>query len=143
MAERVAGVMAEVPEPRKARMLYFGCSVGHIGHFLFSFTEKPYRSRPNHGLKNFPFNIEELDTGFCPKGDAPGHGSFRHVKGWTVLAIWDRSEDDRGGSHSTYLVEGEISLDEITSLAKHNFQGEWERMIRKTPNLDIKQEGSQ
>ena len=82
----------------------------------------------------FPLTRGQVDGGFCPGGaNAPredqieGLAALHHVDRWTVLAFWDRSADDRHGSHSTFLVEGAHAFDEAGALARKAFPAVWSR----------------
>lgn len=41
--------------------------------------------------------------------------------GWTILATWDRSGDPRGGSHSSFVMRGELSQEEAMAAAEAVF----------------------
>lgn len=124
------------------RIFYFGCSIGSAGHFLHSPDKAIGHSAHTwRHLENFPLKDEDLDGGFCPAVDNEGSGSIRFVKGWTILAIWDRSEDSRAGSHSTYLAEGKMDVERIKVLAKLYFPKQWLRLRHKYPILSIQEGG--
>jgi hypothetical protein len=63
-----------------------------------------------------------LDGGLMPPGPQVQGRSALHVKdGWTALSFPDRSIDNRGGSHSTFLFEAELDFDEALRYAKQLF----------------------
>lgn len=47
--------------------------------------------------------------------------SLTHVKGWTVLAMWDRSIDSRYGCNAAFLAEGQLTHAEMWALAKEAY----------------------
>lgn len=107
------------------RVLYFGCQGrGNRGHSLYG----PRGPLLRRGAEAIPFTDAELDGGFCPEG-AQGEGLARlHcLRGWTVLAFWDRSADHRGNSHSTFLAEGNHDFHEMVGLVKETFPTIWKR----------------
>jgi hypothetical protein len=47
-----------------------------------------------------------------------GKATLTHIKGWTVLAFWDRSGDQRYGSNSAFLARGHLTFEEMIAKAK-------------------------
>lgn len=120
------------------RTLYFGYDIGgHSGHNLM---DKDGLSVWGAKLGSFPWNSREIDGKFCPKEDVAGTGAFHQLKGWTILAVWDRSGDDRGASNSEFFVEGTISLEELKTQAEKVFPALWQRMTKLYPDLQISEE---
>ena len=114
-------------------MYFFGCW-GEPGHYLFN----PRGGMTPHAT--LPPQIRgRIDGGFCraaPPGErwdgkkayeAEGLALLHHVEGWTILAFWDRSGDQRWGSHSTYLAKGEHDFAEMVRLAREAFPAVWAR----------------
>lgn len=59
----------------------------------------------------FPWSEDVLDNEFLPEviGGQPqpeGIATLIQEEGWTVLAFWDRSGDDRFGSRTLFVLEG-------------------------------------
>lgn len=108
----------------KPRVLYFGCwSRAQRGHYLHEVD-----GRTGRPLGIVPFVDAELDGGFCPEGQqSEGVARLHHLRGWTVLAFWDRSADSRGNSHSTFLADGQHEFEEMVALAKEAFPAVWAR----------------
>lgn len=111
-------------------VFYFGCW-GAVGHYLWTPDRRWVRSAG-------PFADRDLDTPFCPsmtpdtRGRTPtdqleGVAALHHRDGWTVLSFWDRSVDSRGGSHSTYVLEGTHAFDDAVRLAREAFPAVWAR----------------
>ncbi len=116
------------PDPR---IFYFGCMMGSKGHFLHDSHGQTYWANYRK-INNFPWIIDQLDTGFCPaEGNGEGHGRFQQLDGWSILAIWDSSGDERPGSHSTYLVDTLLACGQLERLAKEKFPQFWKRMTDK------------
>ena len=63
----------------------------------------------------------------CSSGEQ-GVALVHHKGGWTAMAFWDRSVDNRGASNSVYLAEGIFTFDEMVELAKTRFAYRWNKM---------------
>lgn len=120
-------------------VFYFGCVFG-AGHYLHT---PELRTTPRAG----PFTSTTLDTPFCPgmtpdsSGRTPdeqpeGVARLTHAEGWTVLSFWDRSIDNRRGSHSTYAIEGTHVYAEAVRLARAAFPRVWARYKFEVRPLD-------
>ncbi len=48
--------------------------------------------------------------------------------GWTLVCLWDRSEDRRGGVHASFAIEGVFGGDEAVTLARTLFPKVWARI---------------
>lgn len=73
-----------------------------------------------------------MDGDFCPpaKYDSPenqGRAKLTVEDGWTTLSFWDRTVDKRACSHSTYVMKGQHTFDEMLQAIKVNFPGIFER----------------
>lgn len=103
---------------------YFGCW-DRPGHYLVDPNNR-------HIDRAGPFTAGNLDGSFPPHIPLPG-GNYRqliedetiaslaHWKGWTVLAMWDRSVDTRGACNAAFVVEGEHTHAEMWALAREHF----------------------
>ena len=113
----------------EGRVYYFGC-IGGSGHHLWDCIHR--RTYDACG-----FTARDLDTYFCPgmspgRSDCPsdqqeGAARLTHERGATVLSFWDRSVDNRRGSHSTFVIEGTHDFDAAKTLAQNAFPGVWAR----------------
>lgn len=105
---------------------YFGCwdTSGHYLHDVYGNT-----GRSQDVKDELPFPWTELDGTFCPGANAEdskqveGSAKLTHVEGWTILAFWDRTVDTRGNSHSTYVMRGKHTGEEMLEAIKQNFPG--------------------
>lgn len=113
---------------------FFGCG-NRIGHYLHEPGGKPVHSAG-------PFWWMELYGAFCPGRERPRHGprpevqsacKVTHVQGWTVLASWDRSVDERGTSNGAFLAEGTYGFEGMIALAREHFPQIVERVERAAP----------
>lgn len=118
---------------------YFGCWNGEAGHRLIGPHGMPLSRTAI--AKEFPrcLHPERLDVDFQPGARPQGRLGFRtpeqregdarltHVKGWTVLSIWDRSVDHRPGSHSTFVMPGTLRFAEACTQARDAFAVVWDR----------------
>lgn len=48
--------------------------------------------------------------------------------GWTAIGWWDRSGDSRGNSHSSFVFEGDVSVEEGLARARELFPEVFARM---------------
>jgi hypothetical protein len=100
-------------------------------------------------IEEWPFGSGggKLDGAYAP-GPKPKAGSFYpdfkyqvqslarlvHVEGWTVLAMWDRSDaDKRPGCNSNFVAKGELDFDAIVALAQKHFPKVWKRINDAAP----------
>lgn len=125
-----------------APIYYFGCqSKSKPGHYLFS----PDSMRRGIALYHddfpeLPWEYNYLDTGLCPNGD--GHkwvdGLYKQTykSGWTSWAFWDRTGDNRAGSHSTFIAPGNHSADKMMELVQEHFP---EIMKRVNASLELRE----
>jgi hypothetical protein len=106
-------------------IFYFGCR-GGAGHHLF---------HPSGGMAygfsvpvDFPCS-ESPDATFLPskEHEVEGVASLCQVNGWTVLAFWDRSIDNRPGANSAFLVRGIMDFEAICAIAREAFPWVWQR----------------
>lgn len=108
---------------------YFGCW-NHAGHYLHEPGGRSL-SRDEVG----PFDVYgkaglPLDGKFTP-GPHPQYGTgglqdesfvaLTHVRGWTVMAMWDHSVDTRGGSNAAFITEGSLTHADMWRLARAHF----------------------
>lgn len=107
------------------RVLFFGCH-GSKGHYLWTedrrrhLTARPGEEYGYVGSQGegtwIPMGWKKLDGAFPPRPGKQGEASLHHVGDWTVIAWWDYSVDDRGGSNANFLIE-QPNLDFDTALA--------------------------
>lgn len=121
-------------------MFYFGCSLGLSGHGLYGPIPGGFIPTKEEAEK-LPWFEREMDGAFCPSEDVAGTGMLHHEKGWTILAVWDRSGDDRSGSNSIFFIEGTVDLKIIKLHASKAFPDFWNRMTKVYPGIKIS-EGS-
>lgn len=118
-------------------VLYFG-PWDQAGHYLCDrngrhlYGEDPLR----FGFKNHRLGLSKgLDPCYCPgwlpagyersRPEAEGEAKLTHEAGLTVLGIWDRSVDRRGGCHSTYIAIGTYSAEKMIKLCELAFTRRW------------------
>jgi hypothetical protein len=102
-------------------VFYFGC-MGQSGHYLHDPAIKgrvrvvvppdwPAAWGPHGG---------GLDGTLLAKGapQVEGVAQLHHVDGWTALAFWDRSVDNRGGSNSVFVTRGLLDFDTMRTAAE-------------------------
>lgn len=88
----------------------YGCRDGH-GYY---FCRDHGNGKKSLEHKDFPFAVENihpdfksLDSGFCTKKTTkPFKAKVTRLDGFTVLAFWDYSGDDRPGANSTFVMRG-------------------------------------
>lgn len=108
----------------EAAIYYFGCW-DRIGHYLCDPSGRHVRSAG-------PFTDCNLDGTFPNHVHIPGGrynerveddtiASLAHWKGWTVLAMWDRSVDTRAACNAAFIAEGEHTHAEMWALARQHY----------------------
>ena len=123
--------------------LYFGVWKGQDGgHYLRA--QNGRRVGDDAWGSGGDRKARRLDGGWCPAdrdpGDPFGSGQFREApegdagvgtyKGWTLLAWWDRSGDDRSASNSVILMPGVPN--DVLGTARRAFPWVFERIETRT-----------
>lgn len=117
---------------------YFGCQNG-AGHFLH---DQHLQTVQDH--RAGPWQDWELDGRLCPgfvrnyvrDREVIGEAMIHHKDGWTALAFWDNSIDERPGSNSVFVIEGMHDFEQAVVIAKAAFPQIWERFkftVRRFP----------
>lgn len=107
-------------------MYYYGCFKS-VGHYLV--TESGRFIIPEQA--SIPWKIEEMEH-LCPAiryyaDEIEGRAALHHKAGWTALAFWDRSIDDRYGSKSVFFIKGEFDFDAMIEAAQKSYSSIWNR----------------
>ncbi len=113
--------------------LYFG-RWGAPGHHLN--TRSGHMARPEDGLRvrdldgdpgpYLPVTYEDRRHQEAPQGVA--RLTYERHLNLTILAFWDRSADHRPGSHSTFVLPGELGYESALLTAREAFPEVWERI---------------
>lgn len=105
-------------------LFYFG-PIGEAGHYLWD-----HRGKMLWPSQIGPWTLGELDGSVQPKrvDQAEGLALLHHKDGWTALAFWDRTIDQRMGSNSVYVADAVLSFEEIVELARSRFEHRWNQM---------------
>lgn len=116
------------------RIYYFGCW-DTAGHYLF---ESQY-NRPSMDV--IPW--ENIDGGLCTEETRiQGVAKIHHKDGWTALAFWDYSIDDRPGSNSVFLAEGIHGFYHMIEFSKKHFPKIFNRFQFKLVEFISPEEGA-
>ena len=108
----------KAPAPK---VFYFGCL--DSGHHMWEPGNNLYLRKQETPWGAYP------DGTLCPeKTYENGLALLHHKDGWTALAFWDQSGDKRLGSHSTFLVRGDYTFDQMLALCKEQWAGVFARM---------------
>lgn len=106
------------------KVFYFGCPRGEKGHY-WQDTAEPWKRQLVHDTLG---SIDGVYPPCAGNNNAPqGYAEWIYVKGWTVLAYWDRSQDTRPGSNSAFAVKGYYYFDELLAAAKEQWPWVFER----------------
>lgn len=121
---------------------YFGCW-NQAGHYLHDPSGRVLSQE-----KVGPFDVYgktglPLDGKFTP-GPHPQYGTggllqdesfvaLTYARGWTVMAMWDRSVDTRGGCNANFIAEGRLTEAEMWALARQHFPQIVERLKATQP----------
>ncbi len=93
-------------------LYYFGCW-NQAGHYL-------HAPGGEWVDKAGPFDYH-IDGCFPPKREDVTIAALIHTKGWTILAMWDRSVDSRPGSNANFLMEGTHDTAAMWALARQHY----------------------
>lgn len=107
--------LASVPG---STVFYFGC-IRQSGHYLWHPTQGQVRRMD----KAQPWG-NYIDAGiFKDSKDKERLGVVHSTqfKGWTMVAWADRSVDSRHGSHSTFIVEAEVTPERLIEMAREQW----------------------
>lgn len=100
------------------RMFYCGCHK-EPGHYLWSASEARLSWKDVRLVQ--PWG-DGIDGQLCPsKGVNNGFAKFTQRYGWSAISWWDNSIDSRPGSHSTFIMEGAHSAEEVLAAARERF----------------------
>jgi hypothetical protein len=113
------GVIMEPVTP--PRVYYFGCGL-RAGHWWYAPQKEGRMWQPNSAVADAMRTVfPRIDGNYCPDGDVPGEAKLTRVRGWTVLAWWDRSVDMRGGSNSVIVADRSLDFDQMIALLAIHF----------------------
>ncbi len=126
--EAVHRVLSEAAPRSKGEkptlLYYFGCW-DRPGHYLHEpsgrtvGTAGPFTSTNLDGT--FPNHIHIQGSSYNRRVEDEIIASLAHWKGWTVLAMWDRSVDTRGACNAAFVAKGEFSTAEMWVLAHQQY----------------------
>lgn len=112
--------------PEMLPVLYFGCIGAGRGHNLF----KSENGHPRYQhFYSTPWG-RDIDTGLCPKPEPKqpdGVLCYRVKDGWSAIAFWDRSGDQRPGSNTVFLVNAFVPALELLELARRQWPDVFKR----------------
>lgn len=105
-------------------MFYFGCH-REAGHYLWSsngrqanvYKDTPWGREIDGALVYGPQHRHYVDPAYQQEGAA----KLTHEHGWTAVDFWDRSIDERYGSHSVFVKAGTHSFEDMMGWAKAAF----------------------
>lgn len=114
------------------RVYYFG-SWGKHGHLLYTSSGMTLSRDAEYEL---PAALKDwkLDGTFAPRGPEDVNlANFVHVAKWTVVAFWDRSDDSRPGSNSSFVIEGVKTFEEALAISREHFPEVMKRIEAVAP----------
>lgn len=69
--------------------------------------------------------------------EAPeGIAALVYVRGWTVIAYWDRSGDKRGASNTAFAASGRHTFEEMLAAAKE----QWPQIFQRHARFEVTQQ---
>lgn len=122
---------------------------GHTIHALWNEKRETVRYAESGLPKDL---LDRIDGGFCigavrdgkgwrlPPFESQISGCFcvhYHDSGWTILAAWDRSGEDRANSNTVFIIKGFWPGKTGYQFAKQAFPTIWERMKLGDTPLDF------
>jgi hypothetical protein len=114
---------------RPAECLYFGCVEGP-GHYL--------RGGSTGDRGDVRQAFEEIDMALCwsQKDQTQGRALVTRRNGWTALAFWDRSLDQRPGCNSVFFVRGNLTFAQMVWVSRHRWPKIWSRFSFQVVEVD-------
>lgn len=113
---------------------FFGCHTGRVGHYLWRVRAGRYEMTTHKGL--LPW--QNIDGALClgadhngyaePYRQVEGAAKLHHLDGWTALAWWDRSVDNRNGSNAALFAPGTLDVEQVLSAGRTHFPSFMSRM---------------
>lgn len=130
------------------KVFYFGCCRGESGHYWHLSPDMSWKRE----ISLDPLGI--VDAKYPPRvgpdrrtrpdlmdyrAEAPqGQAALIHEKGWTLIAYWDRSQDERGNSNSAFAAEGDYTFEDLLTAAKEQWPWVFERQAFEVkPFVDL------
>jgi len=98
--------------------LYFGC-IGQPGHRIYTPGGKVIFESDLDGC---PWTLAEMEK--LPSSEIyqrQFEATLHSKNGWTAIAYWDRTVDDRFNSKSVFMVEGDYTFDEVVEIMCRKF----------------------
>jgi hypothetical protein len=113
-----------------SRIYYHGC-VGEVGHRMYG----PEPEGLDMDKREIMRWSRLCDGGLLPeRGEqVEGQAIWSYARGHSIVSFWDRSVDSRGGSSSSFLLEGLYSFGSVMSAARKAFPGIFARF-----NFEVK-----
>ncbi len=118
-------------------VLYFG-PWKEAGHYLCDRSGRHLYGddAKRIGFKDHRLGLSKgLDPCYCPgwlpdgykrsRPEIEGEAKLTHEAGLTILGVWDRSVDTRGGCHSTYIAIGTYDPETMTKLCTLAYERRW------------------
>jgi len=99
-------------------VFYFGC-IDRSGHYLWHPTQGEVRRMDR--VQPWGNQIDGGVAGGSKDRETLGVVHSAKLKGWTLVTWADRSVDSRHGSHSTFIVEADISPERLIELAREQW----------------------
>ena len=93
-------------------LYYFGTSLTRCGHFTWRLNS-PYMQESSIEL---PFDPEVYPVNPVYRGDS----EFHINSGWSIFSIAGSCADDRPGSKTNFLINEEISNEEMVKIIREN-----------------------
>lgn len=133
-------------------VLYFG-PWNEAGHYLCDRSGRHLYGDDAQrlGFKNHRLGLSRgLDPCYCPgwlpdgykrsRPEVEGEAKLTHEAGVTVLGIWDRSIDKRGGCHSTYVALGAYIAEKMIKLCELAFPRRWHLLADRVQIMVVEKE---
>ena len=140
----MARQLADVALPR-VECFYFG-HVKWSGHVFCSHhggvehaTEREASAALGRGGLDtrLCWNGPKTDLDLYARRDETEGRAFRTCRGgWTAVAFWDRSSDQRPGSNTAFIVHDDLTFAQVIRAAKHAWPQVWVRFTFPVIEVD-------
>jgi hypothetical protein len=148
--QKLREAMVQLGAGQMPQVLYFG-PYSSAGHYLCgpqgSWVRQDDLERLGFPVANTHSHLaigKTLDPGYCPghnpqdsyrrtRPEVEGEAKLTHENGLTILGIWDRSIDKRGGCHSTYIALGLYGFETMCKLCATVYKDRWNKLADRMP----------
>lgn len=122
------------------------------GHYCFTpdwkivwFADETHPATPWADPAGYPLGDSGATVAAWPeikrdgrtREEPEGEARVRHLDGWTLICLWDRSADARKGSHASFAIHAVLDSEAALSEARSRFPVVWARIDAHLAKLGL------